>query len=147
MKEPGFGAIARLTRVWTRLYTAGMARDVRDRRRAEIESDIWESTRQLDRLSAGHILVRVLMGIPDDVSWRCSHEGAAFGVRVILTVVATSMVVAALVFLFSLGRATRLPTPEPVFHHVRALPAPPPPPPPPCAPPGLGRTSPSPCTP
>ena len=147
MKDAGFSAIAGLTRVWTRLYTAGMAPDLRDRRRAEIESDIWESTRQLDRLSAGHILVRALTGIPDDVSWRCSHEGAAFGARVILIGLATSIVVAALVFLFSLGRATRLPTPEPVFHRVRAMPAPPPPPPPPCPPPGLDRTSPSPCTP
>ena len=146
----GIRVVVGMTCLWSRLYTAGMPRDLRDRRRAEIESDIWESTHVINRLSLGHILVRLLMGVPDDVSWRCSHRSAAFGARLILTGLATGIVVATLVFLFSLGVPARLPTPEPVFHRVRAMtvpPPPPPPPPPPCVPAGLGRKSPSACTP
>jgi hypothetical protein len=146
MKNLGFPVVVGLTRLWTRLYTAGMPREVRDRRRAEIESDIWESTEPVDRLSGSHVL-RLLIGVPDDVLWRYSHQPTGSVVRLLLTGLATGIVVATLMFLFGLGRTARLPTPEPAFRGVGALPAPPPPPPPPCAPPGLERKSPSPCTP
>ena len=31
-----------VVRAWTRLYTSGMAPEIRDARRAEIDSDLWE---------------------------------------------------------------------------------------------------------
>jgi hypothetical protein len=58
---------ARLLRLWTRVYTAGMARAERERRRAEIESDLWESLR--DAAGSRQILSRLLLGVADDVGW------------------------------------------------------------------------------
>ena len=60
-------AAARVTRWWTRCYTAGLPGDVRDTRRAEIESDLWDSL--ADGNSTRHILARLALGIPDDLTW------------------------------------------------------------------------------
>jgi hypothetical protein len=60
-------AAARVTRWWTRCYTAGLPGDVRDARRAEIESDLWDSL--ADGNSTRHILARLALGIPDDLTW------------------------------------------------------------------------------
>jgi uncharacterized protein (TIGR03435 family) len=53
----------------------------RETRRAEIESDLWESQRHASRdhgrESARHILLRLVMGIPDDLAWRVEQEAAA----------------------------------------------------------------------
>ena len=55
-------------RVWTRLYTWGMPPHVRDARRAEIESDLWEY--EHDRhpdLQVGptvQLLSRLVLGVP-----------------------------------------------------------------------------------
>ena len=65
--------VERLVRTWTRLYTIGVAPDLRDRRRAEIESDLWESRHQPQRpYTAAHVLLRLLLGVRDDVAWRSS---------------------------------------------------------------------------
>jgi uncharacterized protein (TIGR03435 family) len=68
-------------RAWTRLYTWRMPREPQETRRAEIESDLWESQRDAaggDRLeSAPHILLRLLIGIPDDLGWRVEQETVA----------------------------------------------------------------------
>jgi len=58
---------ASITRWWTRCYTAGLPGDVRNARRAEIESDLWDSL--ADGGSARHILARLALGIPDDLTW------------------------------------------------------------------------------
>jgi hypothetical protein len=58
---------ARVTRWWTRCYTAGLPRDVRDARRAEIESDLWDSL--ADGSGPRYILARLALGIPDDLTW------------------------------------------------------------------------------
>ena len=61
-------------RGWTWLYTWRMPPASRETRRAEIESDLWEF--QCDAAGdhslgpALHILLRFLIGIPDDLSWR-----------------------------------------------------------------------------
>jgi len=61
-------------RMWTRLYTSGLPPTVRSRRRAEIDSDLWEW--RADQTSAPrdagslHLLLRLLRGMPDDVAWR-----------------------------------------------------------------------------
>jgi hypothetical protein len=58
---------AAVARCWTRAYTAGVRRDLRDARRAEIESDLWESV--VDGAGSRHILARLALGIADDLTW------------------------------------------------------------------------------
>lgn len=60
-------AAARVARWWTRVYTAGMPDDLRDARRAEVESDLWESVS--DGAPSRHILARVALGMADDLTW------------------------------------------------------------------------------
>src|SRR6266513_1767939 len=70
-------------RRWTWLYTWRMPPASRETRRAEIESDLWEFQRDaVGDQSLGpalHILLRFLIGIPDDLSWRV--EQVAVGER------------------------------------------------------------------
>lgn len=70
------GAASRLVRRWVRLYTTRLAPDLRDGRRAEIDSDLWE---QLTDAQADHnpqfatqldVIARMLKGIPSDLAWR-----------------------------------------------------------------------------
>jgi len=61
-----------VTRWWTRVYTLGLPADLRAARRAEIESDLWESLHD----PAGprvQILPRLAGGLVDDVCWRANH--------------------------------------------------------------------------
>jgi hypothetical protein len=58
-----------LVRWWTRAYTCGLPRQVRDARRAEIESDLWESAHDASE-AAAQILPRLAFGIVDDLRWR-----------------------------------------------------------------------------
>ena len=68
----------RLVQLWTRAYTLGMPADVRDERVSEIECDLWESRHDADRAATPiEMLVRLLLGIPDDLLWRL--ERAAHG--------------------------------------------------------------------
>lgn len=72
---------ASLVRTWTWLYTCGLRTAVRDARRAEIESDLWEFFHDSDRAgsvsSTAHLVVRLLRGVPDDLSWCAEHMMAA----------------------------------------------------------------------
>jgi hypothetical protein len=56
-----------MARWWTRIYTAGLPVDLRDARRAEVESDLWESL--ADGSPSRHILARLALGVVDDLSW------------------------------------------------------------------------------
>ena len=49
-------AAAGVARWWTRCYTAGLPLDLREARRAEVESDLWESL--ADGSTTRHILAR-----------------------------------------------------------------------------------------
>ena len=60
-------AAAVIARWWTRLYTSTLPDDLRDARRAEVESDLWESLS--DGASSRHILARVALGLADDLTW------------------------------------------------------------------------------
>lgn len=62
---------ADLARLWTRVYTVGLDPALRDARRAEIESDLWES--QQDGDARTQILPRLVAGILDDLLWRVTH--------------------------------------------------------------------------
>ena len=71
----------RCVREWTRLYTWRMPPPLRENRRAEIESDVWEF--QSDAAgdsgfgSALHIFLRLLIGVPDDLGWRLEQAASA----------------------------------------------------------------------
>jgi retinol-binding protein 3 len=68
-------------RAWTWFYTWRMRPQPRETRRAEIESDLWEFQRD----AAGdnslglalHVLLRLLIGIPNDLGWRVEQEFVA----------------------------------------------------------------------
>lgn len=139
-----------LVRAWTSLYTWRMPPSVRTRRRAEIESDLWESQRgEHDRAAlALQIIGRLVLGMWDDVRWRGEIAGASHGrQRAVALCIAAALVVACLWVGAAVSRVEP-PQPPPAPHlRARHHPPPPPPPPPPCNPPGIGRPAFSPCTP
>lgn len=63
-------------RLWTRIYTAGLPFDQSGRRRAEVDSDLWESREEASRGNrnspavAAEMLARLVIGLPDDLRWR-----------------------------------------------------------------------------
>jgi hypothetical protein len=119
-----------LVRLWTRVFTIGMPATVREWRRAEIQSDLWEQAH--DGPASGWQLVgRLLRGIPADVIWRVEEE--TLRSRAVVAVAATLVVAAAAGALWAIDlmRADVLPTPPPIWVNVAAPPPPPPPPPPP----------------
>lgn len=62
---------AGFSRWWVRCYTRGLAPDVRDARRAEIESDVFEHLADRPGRGAGAAVVgRTLRGAGDDLLWR-----------------------------------------------------------------------------
>jgi hypothetical protein len=73
------GAALATVRGWTRLYTTRMEPALRDARRAEIESDLWELHEDARRRGASptliaiHMLLRLVLGIADDLAWRAEH--------------------------------------------------------------------------
>lgn len=68
---------------WVSAYTAGLPAEVRDRRRGEVASDMWEHAREADTRGHGersfraHVLLRLLFGMPADVIWRMEQEWLA----------------------------------------------------------------------
>src|SRR6266498_1521369 len=66
-------------RAWTRMYTWRLPNGVRERRLAEIESDLWES--QHDEAAGSdlalNLIVRVVLGIVDDMRWRAEQVSVA----------------------------------------------------------------------
>ena len=73
--------VAWLVQRWTNVYTAGLDKESRDERRAEIESDLWEHFEAAradgeNLASTGvQVLLRMVAGVPADVRWRI-HAGA-----------------------------------------------------------------------
>jgi hypothetical protein len=63
-----------MTRAWTRVYTVGLSHADAERRRNEIDSDLWELTHDPDGdrgvSSAAQIAMRLATGIVDDLRWR-----------------------------------------------------------------------------
>ena len=61
-------------RVWTVIYTCRLPVAVRDSRRAEITSDVWHSMHDPDRDASWRLalqmILRLVLGIPDDLRWR-----------------------------------------------------------------------------
>lgn len=68
----------RLAQSWVALYTRGLPSDLRDARRAEIASDLWEhrnhgSPNESGGMASG-IVGRVVAGVPADISWRVEEQ-------------------------------------------------------------------------
>ena len=61
-----------ITRWWTRVYTFGLPPELRAIRRAEIESDLWESLHDPEN-DHPQILPRLAGGVVDDVCWRANY--------------------------------------------------------------------------
>jgi hypothetical protein len=121
-------------RTWTRVYTCDMPPLARDIRRAEIESDLWEGLHDPDRGSgpsaAGQMLLRLVLGVPDDLLWRAAHvtDRRVAAVRAAATVLLFLGVWAYTQWLMP------LPLPDPParpMQFVSDRPTIPPPPPPP----------------
>ena len=72
---------AALVRGWVGLYTRGVPTVLRAARRDEIDDDLWcqhDEAASLGRSPgslAGEILLRLLLGMPADISWRLTHRG------------------------------------------------------------------------
>jgi hypothetical protein len=146
---PTLSLATALVRAWTSAYTWRLEPAIRDRRRAEIESELWEFEQDAGRGNhpAAHVLARLVMGIPDDLSWRAEYAAARrtplrARLRIAAWTVATLVVIAALYILPLMTTATLPPLPDKPRVVMKA---PPPPPPPPCAPPGFPQHRP--CTP
>jgi len=65
-----------LTHAWVALYTRGLPAQLRDARRAEIDSDLWEQGQVAALVeepaseTALQLTARLLLGIPSDLTWR-----------------------------------------------------------------------------
>lgn len=74
--------VVSLVRGWVELYTRGLPPAVRAARRDEVEDDLWCQHDEADgigrspRSLAGEILLRLLLGMPSDLTWRTSQTGA-----------------------------------------------------------------------
>ena len=70
-----------LVRAWVQLYTTGLPPALRAARREEIDADLWEQTREAAVLGGApsevrrQVLLRLLLGMPADVSWRVAQMG------------------------------------------------------------------------
>jgi hypothetical protein len=81
-------AASRVARGWTAAYTLGLATHVRDARRAEIASDVWEhhndivaEGRTVWRFVVG-VLSRLVRGAPADLLWRVNVEGPKMDIKI-----------------------------------------------------------------
>ena len=79
---------SRVARYWTAAYTLGLAPQVRDARRAEIASDVWEQHRDIvtEGRSAwrflGSVFSRIMRGAPADLLWRVNVEGPKMDIKI-----------------------------------------------------------------
>ena len=125
-------------RAWTRCYTWGLPAELRDARRDEIESDLWESFQDArgDAALAYQIWARLLGGLADDLWWRFDQ---APSMPVIALRFAVTCGLIGMLLLLIGAASTRVPDlpASPRFPPLIDPPPPPPPPPPPCPPPGV----------
>jgi hypothetical protein len=123
-------------RAWTHMYTWRLSPRTAEARRAEIESDLWESVADTRSESAAAIEIvgRLLRGIPDDLRWRTERAGGASrAVRIAIALSITTVLLAVVWagLTASPGKTPAPPVAPDIRWWVRHPPAPPPPPPPP----------------
>ena len=74
-------------RAWVRLYTRGLPAAVRDARRSELESDLWEQRHEeaargrRPAATALRLLGRAVRGAPADLAWRFEQRDRGAVVR------------------------------------------------------------------
>jgi len=70
-------------RCWTRIYTTGLPQQVREERRDEIESDVWEELHAPGPASRAplSILRRSVAGMPADITWRVEQPSPGAGLQ------------------------------------------------------------------
>jgi TonB family protein len=121
-------------RHWTRIYTWRLPPAIRDARREEIESDLWESAHDMEmtqRALVIQMVMRLGRGIPDDLAWRSTQVTVPRSATLRLTaagVVSLLLVVAISRLTTDVPHLPEAPLGDVPVH--RGLPAPPPPPPP-----------------
>ena len=101
----GGGPALSLVRGWVRFYTVGMTPERRERRRLEIESDLWENRE--DRMATGaapatlslELIGRCLRGAPADLLWRYQMEGPAMNIHFAIDRVAGALLLGMVLFL------------------------------------------------
>lgn len=116
-----------LVRGWVRFYTLGMTAERRERRRIEIESDLWENHE--DRLATGaapatvglEIAGRCLRGIPADLLWRYQMEGPAMNIQISIDRVAGILLLGMVVFLIAGTSISGYDTAAPMDSELRRL--------------------------
>jgi hypothetical protein len=135
MKPLWLPLAARLVRAWTFLYTCPLDPDVRDARRAEIASDLWEfqhdDATSGDMSSALQVLTRLVFGIPDDVAWSVGESMSRTASLARIVMLATAVVLALCAgWWWVRGSERRAVAPAGGIRAFVGRPYPPPPPPP-----------------
>ncbi|MEO7819862.1 MAG: hypothetical protein ABIS18_12095 [Actinomycetota bacterium] len=69
MSQPLTSPSEHVARYWVAAYTLGIPPCVRDARRAEVESDMWEQRNDIASESTGGVLARVFGGVLADIAW------------------------------------------------------------------------------
>ena len=77
MTSPFLVLAVAVVRAWTRVYTWRLDPLLRERRYAEIESDLWafqqDPAGNRGLTPAIQVLARLAIGVPDDLGWRADH--------------------------------------------------------------------------
>src|SRR5690349_9383147 len=124
-----------LVHTWVRIYTAGADPEIRERRRAEIQSDVWESLRdaQNPAVSGIRLISRLGRGIPADMFWRLEHAQAGGPMWIKLAFLGVALTAMAWSFFppSESPLTPKMPAPPLPYYAVRSRVPPPPPPPPP----------------
>ena len=107
--------VASVVRLWTWVYTLGLPPALRDARRAEIESDLWDLEHEAEQhrgLSpAVQMWVRLLLGFPDDLLWRLTHATVSKRAMQMGGSLTVTLLVLAVLFVLDSMRTRRLPLP------------------------------------
>src|SRR5205085_7760007 len=127
---------AACVRRWTRIYTWRLPPGVREARCQEIESDLWESAHDPDTTRtelATQMIVRLTLGIADDVAWRVAQVRLAHSIALRTVPAAILSMLLLLAAVAPLGtNVPYLPEPPTGARQTHTVvPDPPPSPPPP----------------
>jgi hypothetical protein len=124
-----------LIRGWTRVYTWRAPGAIGDARRAEIESDLWEcqhDPRSNELGSPGHLVARLVLGVPADLLWRLDQIEFRGAVAQRLVAVTAGLLTFLGLWWFSVPRTVSAPSRPAsvlIINPMSLLPPPPPPPP------------------
>lgn len=87
----------RFTRRWVALYTRRLPEQLREERRAEIDSDLWEhhaelvAGREQPWLASLEVAARTIAGMPADLAWRSQQLSFARGAHRVTPIERTTM--------------------------------------------------------